>query len=102
MFRHRDWSGGFGTRNETHSCWYSEDVGSQPVVTHDLRYGGSLARLQGQQVGQQLSGSGGVLGGDRRRHSAHYLQYQSRKSWGLKCPLECTHFVENTPNGPDI
>ena len=79
-----------------------EDVWRQPVVAHDLWYGGAPLRLQGQQADQQLARARAVLGGQGRGHAAHDLQDERGKGRRLERALERRHLIEDAADGPHI
>ena len=79
-----------------------EDVRSQPVVAHDLGYGGPLARLQRQQVGEQLPRAGRVVRGQRRGRAAHDLEDERGQGRRLERALEGTELVQHAAQRPHV
>ena len=71
-------------------------------MTHDLGDGGSLARLEGQEVDQQLARPGAVLGGQGRGHASHDLQDERGQGRRLERALEGGQLKQDAPDGPDI
>ena len=72
------------------------------MVAHDLGDGGPLARLQRQQVGEQLPRAGRVVRGQRRGRAAHDLEDERGQGRRLERALEGAELVQHAAQRPHV